>query len=185
LLTTYKRIRNVSALNDEQLKQEIDLVHQSSVKVCTRVLAQARLPEVDTHTLRNGTLQISTLLIQSICFLQLVNKPSLQSNPMTQSARSHTTLAITWTLTPEPKFDSKNHSKQIWILSGRDTSSQAIHLQLCRFIGQDLADLEPCFDYQKDFNEIRAHKIRIFNFVRLLVKTWQLWSLVLIIKRFQ
>ena len=130
-------------------------------------------------------LQSTTLLIQSICFFQLVNKPSLQSNPMTQSARSHTTLAITWTLTPKPTFDSKNHSKQIWILSGRDTSSQAIHLQLCRFIGQDLADLEPCFDYQKDFNEIRAHKIRIFNFVRLLVKTWQLWILVLIIKRFQ
>jgi hypothetical protein len=27
-----KWIRNVTALNDEQLKQEIDLVHQSSVK---------------------------------------------------------------------------------------------------------------------------------------------------------
>ncbi len=27
----FKWIRSVSALNDEQLKQEIDLVHQSSV----------------------------------------------------------------------------------------------------------------------------------------------------------
>ncbi len=43
-------IPNISALNDEQLKQEIDLVHQSSIK------ALARAPEVDTHTLRNGAL---------------------------------------------------------------------------------------------------------------------------------
>ena len=28
----FKWIRNISALNDEQLKQEIDLVHQSSIK---------------------------------------------------------------------------------------------------------------------------------------------------------
>ena len=59
-------------------------------------------------------LQSTTLLIQSIYFSQLVNKSSLLSTPMSQSARSHTTLAITWTLTPEPKFDSKNHSTQVW-----------------------------------------------------------------------
>jgi hypothetical protein len=49
-------IRNISALNDEQLKQEIDLVHQSSIKAFARALAKVRRPEVDTHTLRNGTL---------------------------------------------------------------------------------------------------------------------------------
>jgi hypothetical protein len=52
----FKRIRNVSALNDEQLKQEIDLVHQSSVKGFARALAKVRRPEVETHTFRNGTL---------------------------------------------------------------------------------------------------------------------------------
>ena len=52
----FKWIRNASALNDEQLKQEIDLVHQSSIKAFTRALAKVRRPEVDTHTLRNGTL---------------------------------------------------------------------------------------------------------------------------------
>ena len=52
----FKWIRNVSALNDEQLKQEIDLVHQSSIKAFARALAKVRRPEVDTHTLRNGTL---------------------------------------------------------------------------------------------------------------------------------
>ena len=52
----FKWIRNVSALNDEQLKQEIDLVHQSSIKAFARALAEVRRPEVDTHTLRNGTL---------------------------------------------------------------------------------------------------------------------------------
>jgi hypothetical protein len=59
LFTTYdifKWIRNVSALNDEQLKQEIDLVHQSSVKAFARALAKVRRPEVDTYTLRNGAL---------------------------------------------------------------------------------------------------------------------------------
>jgi hypothetical protein len=38
------------------------------------------------------------------------------------------------------------------IPSGRDTSSQATHLQLCQFIRQDLAALELCFENQKDFN---------------------------------
>jgi hypothetical protein len=65
----YKWIRKVSALNDEQLKQEIDLVHQSSIKAFARALAKVR-----------------TLLIQSICFCQLVNKPSLQSTPMYNKA---------------------------------------------------------------------------------------------------
>jgi hypothetical protein len=36
---------------------------------------------------------------------------------------------------------------------GRDTSSQASHLQLRQFIGQGLAALEHCFDNQKDFND--------------------------------
>ena len=43
----FKWIRNISALNDEQLKQEIDLVHQSSIKAFARALAKVRRPEVD------------------------------------------------------------------------------------------------------------------------------------------
>jgi hypothetical protein len=38
-----------SALNDEQLKQEIDLVHQSSIKAFARALAKFRRTEVDTQ----------------------------------------------------------------------------------------------------------------------------------------
>jgi hypothetical protein len=97
----FKWIRNVSALNDEQLKQEIDLVHQSSIKAFARALAKVRRPEVDTHTIRNGALTEHDF---SICFFQLVNKPLLQSTPTFQSARSHTMVALTWTLTLEPKF---------------------------------------------------------------------------------
>jgi hypothetical protein len=52
----FKWIRNVSALNDEQLKQEIGLIHQSSVKAFARALSKVARLEVDTHTLRNGTL---------------------------------------------------------------------------------------------------------------------------------
>jgi hypothetical protein len=33
-----KWIRSVSSLNDEQLKQEIDLVHQSSIKAFAKLL---------------------------------------------------------------------------------------------------------------------------------------------------
>ena len=77
-------------------------VHQSSIKAFARALSKVRRPEVDTHTLRNGTLQIPTLLIQSIYLL--VNKPPLLSTPTSQSARSHTTLALKWTSTPESKF---------------------------------------------------------------------------------
>ena len=49
------------------------------------------------------------------------------------------------------------------IPSGRDISSQATHLQLRQFIGQDLAALELCFENQKDF-----------KFQRLYNKTFQL-----------
>ena len=49
-------IGNISALNDEELKQEIDLAHQLSIKAFARALVNVRRPEVDTHTLRNGTL---------------------------------------------------------------------------------------------------------------------------------
>jgi hypothetical protein len=42
--------------------------------------------------------------MQSIYFSLLVNKPPLLSTPMTQSAHSHTTLALTWTSTPESKL---------------------------------------------------------------------------------
>ena len=52
----FKWIRNISALNDEQLKQEMDLAHQFSNKAFARALAKARRPEVDTHNLCNGTL---------------------------------------------------------------------------------------------------------------------------------
>jgi hypothetical protein len=34
----FKWICNISARNDEQLKQEIDLVHQSSIKAFARAL---------------------------------------------------------------------------------------------------------------------------------------------------
>ena len=65
----------------------------------SRALAKVRRPEVDTHSSHAMEhLQSTTLLIQSTCFFQLVNKLSLLSTPMSQTARSHTTLALTWTL---------------------------------------------------------------------------------------
>jgi hypothetical protein len=39
--------------------------------------------------------------LQSTCFFQLLNKPSLLTTPMSQS---QTTLALTWTSIPESKF---------------------------------------------------------------------------------
>jgi hypothetical protein len=40
-------------------------------------------------------------------------------------------------------------------MTGRDTRSQATHLQLCQFIGQDFVALNLWFDNQKDFNDSR------------------------------
>ena len=102
----FKWIRNISALNDEQLKQEIDLVHQSSIKAFSRALAKVRRPEVDTHTIRNGALTEHEFAdtINLLLSIGEQTKPSLLSTPMSQSAHSHTTLALTWTSTPESKF---------------------------------------------------------------------------------
>ena len=52
----FKWIRNISSLIDELLKREIDLDQHSSVKAFARALTKVRRPEVDTQTLRNGTL---------------------------------------------------------------------------------------------------------------------------------
>jgi hypothetical protein len=41
---------------NQQPKQEIDLVYQSSIKAFARSLANVRRPGVVIHTLRNGTL---------------------------------------------------------------------------------------------------------------------------------
>ena len=59
----FKWIRNISALNDEQLKQEIDLVHQSSIKAFARALAKVKLI-LTLFAMEH--LQNTTLLTQSI-----------------------------------------------------------------------------------------------------------------------
>lgn len=52
----FKWICNVSTRIFVQIKQEIDLFNQSSIKAFGRALAEFGRPEVDTHTFRNGTL---------------------------------------------------------------------------------------------------------------------------------
>jgi hypothetical protein len=54
------------------------------------------------------------------------------------------------------------------IPSGRDTSSQATHLQLRQLIGQDLAALELCFENQK-YNKTFQLEIRHVSFINSLL----------------
>jgi hypothetical protein len=150
----FKWIRNISALNDEQLKQEIDLVHQSSIKAFARALAKVRRPEVDTHTLRNGALTehdfadtINLLLSIGEQTVTAINS-NVPVSPFPYNVSTHMDIdsrikVLTRRITV--------HKSEI--PSGRDTSSQATHLQLRQFIGQDLAALELCFENQKDFND--------------------------------
>ena len=128
----FKWIRNISALNDEQLKQEIDLVHQSSIKAFARALAKVRRPEVDTHTLRNGTLTEHNLADTINLLLSIGEQTvtAINSNvpvsPFPYNVSTHMDVdsrikVLTRRITPE-------------IPSGRDTSSQATHLQLRQFL---------------------------------------------------
>jgi hypothetical protein len=87
----FKWIRNISSPNDEQLKQEIDLLPS---KLLPEHLPKSDVPKLILTLFAMEHLQSTTLLIQSFCFFQLVNKLSLLSTPMSQSARSHTTLAL-------------------------------------------------------------------------------------------
>ena len=73
-------------------------------KLLPELLPKSDVPKLILTLFAMEHLQSTTLLIQSIYFSQLVNKPSLLSTPMSQSAHSHTTLALTWTSTPELKF---------------------------------------------------------------------------------
>ena len=134
----FKWIRNASALNDEQLKQEIDLVHQSSIKAFARALAKVRRPEVDTHTLRNGTLTehdfadtINLLLSIGEQTVTAINS-NVPVSPFPYNVSTHMDVdsrikVLTRRITV--------HKSEI--PSGRDSSSQATHLQLRQFIGQD------------------------------------------------
>ena len=149
----FKWIRNASALNDEQLKQEIDLVHQSSIKAFARALAKVRRPYVDTHTLRNGTLTehnfadtINLLLSIGEQTVTAINS-NVPVSPFPYNDSTH--MYVDSRIKVLTRRITVHKSE---IPSGRDTSSQATHLQLRQFIGQDLAALELCFD-QKDFND--------------------------------
>ena len=111
----FKWIRNISALNDEQLKQEIDLVHQSSIKAFARALAKVRRPEVDTHTLRNGTLTehdfadtINLLLSIGEQTVTAINS-NVPVSPFPYNVSTHMGRRL-----PNQSFDSKNHSTQVW-----------------------------------------------------------------------
>ena len=136
-----------------KLKQEIDLVHQSSVKAFARALAKVKT--VDTHTLRNGTLTehdyadtINLLLSIGEQTVTAINS-NVAVSPSPYNVSTHMDIdsrikVLTRRITV--------HKSEI--PSGRDTSSQATHLQVRQFIGQDLAVLEPCFENQKDFKDL-------------------------------
>jgi hypothetical protein len=96
----FKWIRNISALNDEQLKQEIDLVYQSSIKAFARALAKVRRTKVDTHTLRNGALTEHDFA-DTINMLLSIGEQTVTG---INSNVPVSPLALTWTLTPESKF---------------------------------------------------------------------------------
>jgi hypothetical protein len=123
----FKWIRNASALNDEQLKQEIDLVHQSSIKAFDRALAKVRRPEVDTHTIRNGALTEHDFA-DTINLLLSIGEPTviaINSNvpvsPFPYNVSTHMDVdSRTKVLTRRITV----HKSEI--PSGRDTSSQAI-----------------------------------------------------------
>jgi len=147
----FKWIRNISSLNDEQLKQEIDLVHQSSIKAFARALAKVRRPEVDTHTLRNGALTEHDFA-DTINLLGEQTVTAINSNvpvsPFPYNVSTH--MDVNSRIKDLTRRITVHKSE---IPSGRDTSSQATHLQLRQFIGQDFAALEHCFENHKDFND--------------------------------
>ena len=173
----FKWIRNISALNDEQLKQETDLVHQSSVKAFARAIAKVRRPEVDTHTLRNGALTehdfadtINLLLSIGEQTVTAINS-NVPVSPFPYNVSTHIDIdSRTKVLTRRITV----HKSEI--PSGRDTSSQATHLQLRQFIGQDLAALELCFDNQKDFNDYTTKhfkEIRHVSFIHCVLSIYE------------
>jgi hypothetical protein len=127
----FKWIRNISALNDEQLKQKVDLVPQSSNKAFARALAKLRRPEVDSYTLLNGKLTehdfadaITLLVSIGEQTVTAINSNVIVSPfPYNVSTRMDIDSRIK-VLTRRIKV----HKSEV--TSGRDTSSQATHLQL-------------------------------------------------------
>jgi hypothetical protein len=92
----FKWIRNISTLNDEQLKQENNLVHYSSAKHLARSHAKVRHLDVDTHNLCNKT-RTEHNVADTINFLLSISKQNVTAINSDFIAHSYTTLALTLT----------------------------------------------------------------------------------------
>jgi hypothetical protein len=110
---------------------EIDLVLQSSIKALARALAKVRRPQVDTRILPNGTLTehdfadtINLLLSIGEQTVTAINS-NVPVSPFPYKVSTHMDVdSRIKVLTPIITV----HKSEI--PSGRDTSSQATHLQL-------------------------------------------------------
>jgi hypothetical protein len=143
-------IKGVALLNDESLKEEINLIHQSSLKAFARALSKIQRP-TETLTLQDGILE---------------QHPHAETINLLKSIGEHTIAAINANVPVSPvPYDVSPHmdlNTRIKVLTRRTTihlseiprgkGCSPTHLQIRQFIGQDLSGLELCFETQQAFN---------------------------------
>jgi hypothetical protein len=150
-------IKRVALLSDESLKEEINLIHQSSLKAFARALAKVQRPTI--VTLQEGILE---------------QHPHAETINLLKEIGEQTISAINANVPVSPvPYDVSPHmdvNTRIKVLTRRITihlsevpkgkGCSSAHLQIRQFIGQDLAGLELCFETQQEFN---AHTLHHFK----------------------
>ena len=142
-------IKRVSLLTDEALREEIQQIHQSSVKAFTRALSKSQ--DLLRHILYKMT---------NWNYNQSFKSHWWTSNSVYQ-CRDTCEPSTLWYQSSHgfkhknQSADSTNHCSFI-----RGKVSTPIHLQIRQFIGQDLAALEDCFDTQQEFSAYTLHHFK-------------------------
>jgi hypothetical protein len=141
-------IKKVALLNDESLKEEINLIHQSSLKAFARAIQRTT---TETLTLQDGIPE---------------QHPHAETINLLKGIGEQTISAINAKVPVSPiPYDVSPHmdlNTRIKVFTRRITihlseiprgkGCSPAHLQIRQFIGQDLCGLERCFETQQAFN---------------------------------
>jgi hypothetical protein len=151
-------IKRVSLLTDEALREEIQQIHQSSVRAFTRALSKIPRP-AQTHTLQNDQLQPHPHA-DTINLLKAIGEQAIASiNAETPVSPLPFDVNPLMDLNTRIKVLTRRITVHLSEIP-RGKVSTPIHLQIRQFIGQDLAALEDCFETQQEFSAYTLHHFK-------------------------
>lgn len=97
-------IRNVATLNDLDLNDEVNLIHQSSVNAFARAIGKVRRPDTETRVFRTGELEEHPHAMTINLLMSVGEYTIVPSVLRFLSVRYPMMLVLTWMQQQERKF---------------------------------------------------------------------------------